>query len=853
MKNIIVGALVFFCSQSLLSQEQGREGCAMTPGFKYSWNDVENQRWIGSQFWANSLQDWEVRNGKLYCSRPQKMSTVQIISRYQESNLDFDAEFLVGRNQMAAADTNAKVGVIFGLGDSIENNKARALIQSYSVGEGGEWFGVKGNKLFIEDLNTSKIYYSSPLDAEALTNLTTEGIKLSLKVRYRYHGIIWKPTVTLSYNNTKIEVDLEMECFKGNMALAASSLKSGVEFFFNSFSTNLDCEVPIHTMFFGPISTCLYSFNNNLLNFSSQLMPLKVHSTDSVLIEILLGKKWKKLACLPVDSTTNQSRLRNYNWPHKTNISYRANLKRGNVLTGNYYEGTITSPVSKSNELRIAAMSCNGMPFIATRNFTYKTIWSPYEILQKKLAELKPDLLVFLGDQMYESRPIPMETDSALFYADYQYRWLLWCWEMNDITRHLPTIIMMDDHDYRQGNLWGDGSRLADATVPIELPKQYVGHEDDWQTDNGGFVMNIEFLKKAQLLQTGHLPDAYQPQTNGIDNYYTTLSYRGVGMAVLEDRKFKSSPLKALPNVPTLIGITMSDSVSSSLLDNPNATLLGNDQLQMLNNWSKSEDEMKIAFTQSVYSCLSSVRKGYVPYITQNISLDKNSKQDTRLAKDMDANGWPKHGRDTALAVLRKSQALLVGGDQHFPSITQQGINNWGDAAYSITIPALNNTYPRFFMPATSDSYGDSNYIDGFGNKITMLEYHNPQRVDSLPSWLDGAPGFGFIVCDKAAKTYSMKYMNFADTSTYSREIKIAAKDNAYSSSQYETELIKVKGFGKTPLLTLKDESGNELYSLRGNNIKLNVPKEGKYIVEVSVMKGTQLKKKTFEVKSCRK
>ncbi len=803
----------------------------------FSFDTIENRRWVGADFWANRLQNWEVKNGKIYCSRPEELSTLHLLTHeMQSSKSSSEISFEVGRNELAASDTAAKAGIIIGLSDESLNYKARAMIQRFTSNEDGVWIGIKGNRLFAQDLPTSKILCNADVTANFKSK---ESIIIRLLISRTKKN---EPRIYLYVDGRFVqEIAIANENKNGSIALAIGSTKDGNEFYFNNLSLSNLASKRERT--FGPISTCLYTLNDNVLNFSAQLMPINLHENDSVVIELQHDNKWLKFATVAVSG--NQARLRDFTWNHNQAMPYRTRLKRGDLLVGSFYEGVIATPNQNANEVRIAAVSCNGIYAISQHYMDYRSIWTPYELLEQKHKELRPDLLVFLGDQMYETRPLPLETKPHLLESDYNYRWLLWCLEMNDLTRNLPTVIMMDDHDYFQGNLWGDGSRLADKEVPANLPAHYLTHEDDWQTDNGGFVMDVEFLNRAQLLQTGHLPQTYSKSENPIKNYFTTLNFNGVGMAILEDRKFKSAPLKALPNVPSIVGIALSDSIVTDSLENKEAVLLNDEQLKMLNDWSAEwkRQDMKLVFTQSVYACLSSVRRGYVPYLSDNITVNNTSLIGARLAKDMDANGWPKNGRDTALKVIRKSAALIVGGDQHFPSISQQGIKDWKDASYTLTIPALSNTYPRFFIPDSSDFHGNNNYKDGFGNKVSMLAYSNPVKKDSMPMWHEGAPGFGFIVCNKSQKTYSIRFMDFANPSTFEYEQKIKVVDNAYSSSPYKTKIIKVKA--SNPLLILKDENGKVLYSLRGNNLQLNVPSFGKYFIEVI---GDKEKKKTLKV-----
>ncbi len=62
---------------------------------------------------------------------------------------------------------------------------------------------------------------------------------------------------------------------------------------------------------------------------------------------------------------------------------------------------------------------------------------------------------------------------------------------------------------------------------------------------------------------------------------------------------------------------------------------------------------------------------------------------------DLDANGWPRAGRDRALREIRKSFAFHIAGDQHLATVIHQGIDEFGDAGYSFCVPAVVNHFPR--------------------------------------------------------------------------------------------------------------------------------------------------------------
>jgi hypothetical protein len=79
-------------------------------------------------------------------------------------------------------------------------------------------------------------------------------------------------------------------------------------------------------------------------------------------------------------------------------------------------------------------------------------------------------------------------------------------------------------------------------------------------------------------------------------------------------------------------------------------------------------------------------------------------------------------------------------GDQHLAVVVKHGIDDFGDGPYSFTSPALVNTiYGRWWHPLDekpgpnpvpgSPLPWTGDFLDGLGNKISMMAYANPANV----------------------------------------------------------------------------------------------------------------------------
>ena len=362
----------------------------------------------------------------------------------------------------------------------------------------------------------------------------------------------------------------------------------------------------------------------------------------------------------------------------------------------------------------------------------------------------KPDLLFFCGDQVYEGdTPTFADTDPANIQLDYLYKWYLWCWAYRDLTKDMPCIVEPDDHDVFQGNVWGEGGRQA-VSPPGD---RYDAKPND---HDGGYVHPADFVQMVDRTQTSHLPDAYDPEPleQGITSYYTDLVWGEIGVAILEDRKFKSGCNR--PQMPPS-GTGRPDHFNDpdfdvADLDVPGVTLLGEKQLEFLNAFAEDWEgqQMKLAVSQTIFANMATHHGAGLQ----------------RIIADLDSNGWPQTGRNRAVAALRKGKIFHLAGDQHLATIVHHGIEKHGDAMWSFCVPSVANFYPRAWAPKDGEKYTNpppedytGEFYDGFGHPVTVYAATNPGRETGIePVRLhDGMPGYGIVRMNKRDKTITME------------------------------------------------------------------------------------------------
>lgn len=448
------------------------------------------------------------------------------------------------------------------------------------------------------------------------------------------------------------------------------------------------------------ICFALYTVHENILKLTAQFYPIKASQPYSAVLQLRRDKDWETVQQSPIIYPGYTAHFRLEDWDDSQEVEYR-------VAYNNkaFYEGIIRQNPLDKEEIIMAAFSCWSIQERHGGN-------EPVQDIIDNLNRLKPDLLFFAGDQVYD-------------HSQHLNNWLKFGETFGELIRNTPTITIPDDHDIGQGNLWGNGGKKIE---------QRNGRA-------GGYFMPVSYIKEVERAQTSHLPDPYDPTPieRGIGVYYTDLTWGGISFAILEDRKFKSGPDRVLEK-------KRYDNTYE--LDVDGATLLGQRQLNFLADWTTDWKgaEMKAVLSQTIFANL----------ITHSPTLKDKRRY------SVDSNGWPQTGRNKALSIIRKSYACMIGGDQHLGSVIHHGIEDWNNAGYSFAIPAAANLWMRYWLPDSSGKNrkaGSPNYTgefeDPLHNKITVYAVANPSHEDNSykEDLLDGrAAGYGIVRFQKAKR-----------------------------------------------------------------------------------------------------
>ncbi len=545
------------------------------------------------------------------------------------------------------------------------------------------------------------------------------------------------------------------------------------------------------------ICFALYTVHDGTLKLTAQLYPLRPGETRKTRLEIERNGKWQEVASTTVIEAGWTATFRVEDWDDTQAARYR--VRHGEQAT---YSGTIRKNPRDQNEIVIAAFTGNSIRPAHGGDI-------PKDDLLRNVQQIDADLLFFSGDQVYD-------------HNRHLAAWLKFGRDFGEIIKDRPTITIPDDHDVGQANLWGHSGKQSHTGA---------GHD-------GGYFKSVEYVQEVERAQTSHLPDPFDPTPveRGIGVYYTELRWGKVSFAILEDRKFKTGPSGLIPQQGPRPDHIRNPDYDPTSVDVPRARLLGERQLQFLDQWTQdwTDANLKVALSQTIFCGGAHI----------------HGKIGGRLHADLDSNGWPQTGRNKALAALRRGFAFHVAGDQHLATIFQHGIETWGDAGYSFCVPSIANLYLRWWkplepganrQPGQTPIFGE--HSDGFGNKLTVWAVANPTPGRASGDKLTTrAAGFGVVRLNTDTRKITME--------CWPRQVEIGTPgaeqypgwpktidqlDNYGRKMVARLPDIFIKGAVDPVVQVIEESSGEVVYTLRirGTKFRGKVFAPGKYRVHV--------------------
>lgn len=765
--------------------------------FKTGFTDGVDRYFVSPDIWTNPMEAWKVRNGRLEVDRPiTNLNAQNLTHQIKAGDGSFSVEASMGAMKGKVKSVGFRVGIKSELGDY-----RSSLLFGRGLNAG---IDEKGN-LFIGNKKAGKV------DAE--------------KVKLLLHAseLSGKSTITLIASVDGKEVASIRQAYgklSGNIGLVSNFNKGkALAAWFDDWKIDGDKISYKKDQTFGPILWTQYTLSRKVMKMVALIAPIGTSDSQTCKLQIKKNGSWETIQEAKVHPQSRTANFRQENWDDSKDFEYRISYDfkddKGS-LKEHFWNGTVRlDPVDR--KITVAGFTGN------------KDQAFPNTLIAQNVAKQNPDVLFFSGDQIYEGVGgygiIRTEGDASL--VNYLRKYYLFGWAFRDLMRDRPSIILPDDHDVYQGNIWGNGGNQVSMK----------------EHSQGGYNMFADFVNAVHRTQVSHHPDAHDPTPllRNISVYHGDMVYGRVSFAVIADRMFKTGPEGLVNDWKGRPDHCKDKNYPVEKLDHPKAKLLGERQLKFLEEWGEDWKgaDMKVVLSQTIFC---------------NLANYHGPKQEFIFA-DMDSNGWPQTGRNKALEIIRKGFGFMYAGDQHLASIVQHGTDEQGDAGFSFCVPSISAGYPRSWRPDKEgrealnridnlDNTGD--YEDGFRNKVKVFAIANPEKVNRKPVLEllhDKASGHGVITLDQKSGDIKMECFKLLfDADNAVKDDQFPGWPRTVNMSQMYGKTAKVylpeitvSGLSKNPVFQVIDSSGNVVYTIRNtsNTFRPKVFADGTYTVKV--------------------
>ncbi|QDT14475.1 alkaline phosphatase D family protein [Alienimonas californiensis] len=711
------------------------------PADTVSFADAHDRVFLHGDCWANPMEDWVVKDGMAECTtRAVNRNIHRITHQLTDPSGGLEMSVVLSRAELRQADLGAgfRVGIRSELDEYRSNCFARSGVDA----------GVRAGTLFIGQT-------SQPFDGLD----DPQNLKLTLAGRGR--GDSFELKLTASDAGGKelgaVEATVPAAQMLGNVALVSSFGRDtkpagangggrGSRYRFNDWTVAGDAFTVTPERRFGPLLWSMYSLSDSrgddgfVLKMSALTGPLGARDNHEVEFFAQQNGEWKPLGTATLDTDAWVATVRVPKWDASADTPYKVVYQeqgRSGETTEHEWTGTVQANPS-GRPLRMGALTCqNDYGF-------------PYAPVAENLRRLKPDLLYFSGDQIYESHGgyglIRRPAEPAIL--NYLRKYYMHGWSFREAMRDAPTLCLPDDHDVFQGNVWGE------AGAPMDV-------SDGGASSKGGYIEPARMVNAVHQSTVAHHPDAFDPAPvqQDISVYYGDMVYGGVSFAVVADRQWKSGPERVDTGSGRADHVADPD-FDTSVLDKPGLVLLGERQEAFLKEWAEDWRgcSMKVLLSQTVFAGVATHHGDYDGY----------------LKADLDSGAWPQTPRDRAITIARAAKPLHINGDQHLTTLVQYGVDKQRDGFWSFCTPAISAGYPRWWRPdevgmphENRPAHGIPNtgeYTDGFGNLAFVYAVGNPEVASKKNRYErahEKGSGFGLVTIDTEAKTYRIESFRF--------------------------------------------------------------------------------------------
>ena len=461
------------CSLTVLLTFLLVAGCADPENaFEIDFTGSPDRVWIGPQFYANRMLDWELKNGRLQSveGRAAKpMRTVHLLTHWLGEE-DGSMNMSVRTGPVGVPDSagdSTWTGFLLGAGGTETDYRISALVHHWPAPGGGLFAGVDGTGRIIlrdnenpeakrgarADFSIEDWPLIEPISGEgSVDSIQDLGLRAMATPSDSGYDLVMEAFIpaTEEVLSHAVYTGLDAKYFTGNVALVShgSPSSEGKGYWFDDWVLEgTKVESDPHRAF-GPVLGVQYTLSEGTLKMTSQMGPLGEDDSKVAELQIQEGTEWTTVASgeLNTNGYTIGFRVDGWDRDGDTPFRVRYSLWEGMQPVTHHYDGVIHAAV-EGDDFVLAAMNCQHISG-GDGTWTSNHFWWPHQETADKVAWHEPDMVFFAGDQIYESGLAGIvRTPTNTAVIDYLYHWNRFLWAFGDLTRRLPSVAIPDDHD----------------------------------------------------------------------------------------------------------------------------------------------------------------------------------------------------------------------------------------------------------------------------------------------------------------------------------------------------------------------------------------------------------------------
>jgi alkaline phosphatase D len=321
-----------------------------------NWDPSKESIFLGQEFWANRLQDWRVKNGRIEClNGKDALRTVHILTHeINDEESGFKIDMKLGVIHDGTLEKDAFAGILIGGGSLDMDYRGRSLIFNRPGKNGGLLAGINGTgELVILDMekNLEPLAMSDPVPA--LLDIPGIGLSISASVQpVNDHYII---NFTEISTGTNISCEIPGEKLTGNIAMVAH--KGGIDdtgsFWFKDLSlSGSKLSIDPHRSL-GPIVSAMHTLSRQILKMSVQMMPVGSSQPKDIFLKIKPEEAdiWETEVKSLINKDGYIAEFKIEDWDDSRSYNYQVEYKYSSnqgLSTTATYEGIIRkNPIDK--------------------------------------------------------------------------------------------------------------------------------------------------------------------------------------------------------------------------------------------------------------------------------------------------------------------------------------------------------------------------------------------------------------------------------------------------------------------------------------------------------------------------